>query len=289
MDEIFQIENTNFNLKHTFESAQPLTFYGDYYEDKVLLEYTYKNSIIGIKSTENNKLNAYWILKNNNEKLKLNDEVIRRFRLFEDLDYIYKKINTDSNIDIAIKKYNGMRLTINDPWETTLVFIISQFNNVKRIRGIIKNIINRYGEKIDEKHKSFPTLENMSTATKEDLKNCGTGFRAEYIINAVDYFINNVDLNKLNPNNYEELHEIFTEIKGIGDKVADCIILMGYGNLRAFPIDVWVKRQLERLYFKGEKQKVSKLQDFAWEQWGDYRGYAQQYLFHSGRNLTFKN
>ncbi|MGC8648688.1 MAG: DNA-3-methyladenine glycosylase family protein [Candidatus Micrarchaeia archaeon] len=281
MEKEIVIKNINFNLKHTFESAQPLAFYGDYYESKNLLNYIYKSSVIYVNNIRNNELIAGWQIKNDNEDL--NKEILKRFRLFENINYIYSQINTDENIKSAINRYNGMHLTINDLWETALCFIISQFNNVKRIRGIVKNIINRYGTKIDETHISFPTLEDMNKATKEDLIKCGAGFRAEYVINAIDYFTNNVDLNKLNPNDYYNLHSTLTDVKGIGDKVADCIILMGYGNLEAFPIDVWVKRQLEKLYFNGEKQKIDKLQDFAWERWGKYRGYAQQYLFHAGR------
>jgi N-glycosylase/DNA lyase len=281
MEKEIIIKDINFNLKHTFESAQPLTFYGDYYENNNTLNYVYKNSVIYVKNNSNNELKYGWLVKNNNENL--NNEILKRFRLFEDINYIYSQIDTDENIKSAISKYNGMHLTINDPWETTLCFIISQFNNVKRIRSIVKNIINKYGKKINETYTSFPTLEDMNKATKEDLIKCGVGFRAEYIIDAIDYFTNNVNLNKLNSNDYYNLHDIFIDVKGIGDKVADCIILMGYGNLEAFPIDVWVKRQLENLYFNGEKQKIDRLQDFAWEHWGKYRGYAQQYLFHAGR------
>ncbi|MGC8572290.1 MAG: DNA-3-methyladenine glycosylase 2 [Candidatus Micrarchaeia archaeon] len=290
MDEdIIQINISNFNLKHTFESAQPIAFFADYNYESNALTYPYMNSILKLEVSYdyNYKSNlSISLLKGSIEGSELKNEVEKRFRLFDDMDKIYSLINTDEYMNDAINQYRGMHLTINDPWEALLCFIISQFNNVKRIRRIVKNLINRYGKSIDGGYKSFPTPLDMEKATKEELMECGSGFRADYILDAIDFSLNNVELDKLNANDYYKLKDVLMEIKGVGEKVADCVVLMGYGNLEAFPIDVWVKRRMEELYFNKEKRSIEELQDFAWDRWGNYRGYAQQYLFHSSRKNT---
>ncbi len=278
-----------FNIKYTFESAQPLTFYGDYYADENKLSYVEGDLLIKLKFEE---------LKGNNTKIIIDNpnsckfsKVSEKFRLKDNLDELYRNISTDENMERAITAYKGMRVTLNDPWETTVCFITSQFNNVKRIRGIIKNLINRFGEEhIDEatgiRFKSFPGPEKLSKLSKQDLIKSGMGFRAKYIIDAAKVCSENINLNKLNPNNYNKLKDTLMEINGIGPKVADCIILMGYGNFNAFPIDVWMKRTLERLYFDSKPQRIKDLYSFSEEKWGAYRGFAQQYLFFYGmKNL----
>lgn len=273
-----------FSLIHTVDSAQPLTFIGDY--DANSISYTSGKHIVNVRykgTPENGTLIA-----TSADPSLAAKEAWDRFRLHDNMQYIYKKINTDRHLDASIRKYKGMRLTLNDPWETTVCFIISQFNNVKRIRGIVKNLMARYGnEIIGEDGKvvghTFPTSLELIDATKQQLMACGTGFRYKYIMHAAEYCTNNMNLNHLNPRDYDGLKESLMEIDGVGDKVADCIALMGYGNMRAFPIDVHIKRSMERLYFKGRKKKLKAIHEIADEMWGGYRGYAQQYLFHESR------
>ncbi len=269
-----------FNLRHTFESGQPLTFHGEY--DQALDRLYYMSNGGRME-----------IISNNGHRLQVNgknakEEVERRFRLSDNMKQVYKKINTDSFVSASIRNYEGMRLTVNDPWETTVCFITSQFNNVKRIRLIIKNLINRFGNPVYDKNgrlvgKTFPDADALRKATLSELMACGTGFRAKYIKSAAEYCTNNLDLYKLDPNNYDVLKNEMMQIDGVGDKVADCIILMGYGNLEAFPIDVWIKRTMENFYFDGKVQKMKDIRALAEENWGRYRGYANQYLFHNAR------
>lgn len=271
-----------FDLRHTFESAQPITFYADYSEHGNSLIYPSGKNLIHI-SSDGKSINVA-----SNNILEAVNDVYRRFRLDDDMASIYKRINTDEHIANAIRKYKGMRLTVNDPWETTLCFIISQFNNVKRIRLIVKRIIENYGSDITDESgkvvaKSFPKSEELAGVPEKELFACGTGFRAKYIAHAAEYCTNNLDLYKLNPDDYGKLKEELMEIQGVGDKVADCIALMGYGNLNAFPIDVHIKRAMEKLYFDGKKKKIKDIHAFADEYWPSVAGYAQQYIFHSGR------
>ncbi len=279
-----KISSPLFDLRHTFESGCPLTFHGDYDRNTNSLIYTADGRMVNVGQPGEGKT----LMVVSSDVKFATHEVARRFRLADDLNKIYKRISTDDHINDAINKYKGMRVTLNDPWETTLCFIISQFNNVKRIRLIVKNLIDAYGSEIpaaDGKGvlKSFPRPENLIAANAKDLMKCGTGFRAKYIQHAAEYCTNNLDLYKLNPGKYEALKETLMEINGVGDKVADCIALMGYGNLNAFPIDVHIKRSMENLYFKGKKMKMGKIHDLADDRWGNFQGYANQYLFHKER------
>ncbi len=277
-----------FSLRHTFESAQPLTFYADFNQASNTLVYPQGSLLVSVTQSGSDEKGSLHV--SGGRRGYVTSEVRRRFRLRDDMGKIYKKIRTDAYIAKAIDLYRGMRLTLNDPWETTLVFIISQFNNVKRIRLITRSIIAKYGSEIEGRGaasaRSFPTSADMTKATEKELKRLGAGYRARYIIGAADYCTNNVDLGKLPSHKYLKLKEELMQIDGVGEKVADCIALMGYGNLKAFPIDVHIKRTMEKLYFEGKVKRIREIRDFAESRWGDYMGYAQQYLFHKARMMA---
>ena len=282
---IKQIDVSLFSLRHTFESAQPLSFYADYNENGSVLSYAERGEIVKIMHRGSVEKGMLEILSRDNSAAH---DAFTRFRLKDRMPTIYKNISTDEHISNSISLYNGMRLTMNDPWETVLTFIISQFNNVKRIRLITKNIVNKFGRPVFGSNgeiigKEFPESKALLKATEKDFMALGAGFRSKYIVEAAEYCTHNIDLYKFSGSNYYKLKEDLMLIKGVGEKVADCIILMGYGNLKAFPIDVHVKRTVERLYFKGRKKKLREIQEFAEERWGRYRGYAQLYLFHNAR------
>ncbi|MFI5412535.1 MAG: DNA-3-methyladenine glycosylase family protein [Candidatus Micrarchaeales archaeon] len=278
----------DFDLKHTVESAQPLTFCADYNFSKGLVEYTAGKFLVKASFKGNEKGTSVRLQSDNIAFAKR--DFVSRFRLNDDMKKIYSQISTDSFMISSIRRYHGMRITLNDPWETTLCFIISQYNNVKRIRLIIKRFISEFGQEIFDGDgkviaKSFPTSEELIKFTEKDFRLCGAGFRAKYIASAADYCTNNLDLYKLKGRGYDKVKEELMKIHGVGDKVADCIALMGYGKMNAFPIDVWVKRTLEKVYFKGRDRRIKDLHKFADDMWGISAGFAQQYIFWGGRNL----
>lgn len=280
-----------FDLKHTIESAQPLTFFADYHERKGTLRYPYGREIMDTRFSGDSSVGKFKI--NGSAGSEKKRELVRRFRLDYDMEKMYSAIQTDGFMKAAVKHYNGMRITINDPWETTLCYIVSQFNNVKKIRGTVLRVVQRFGTEISDSSgsiKSFPTSEELLAATERDFRECGAGFRAKYLKSAAEFCTNNLNLYKLRNKDYDKLKESLMEIDGVGDKVADCIALLGYGKLEAFPIDVWVKRTLERVYFKGREKKIRYLHEFAEGRWGrEHLGYAQQYLFWMGRQMERQN
>jgi N-glycosylase/DNA lyase len=282
-----KFETHDFELKHTLESAQPLTFHANYNPTTGTATYSTFTHIVNIAFEGTSKKGVLTAVSKSANAI---DDVYSRFRLMDKMRSIYKHIDTDSFMHEAIEKYYGMRVTLNDPWETMLCFIISQNNNIKRIRRITLKLIEKFGQPIKSDSESivgrtFPSAIDISKASIKELEECGAGFRARYIKDAAEKCTNNIDLLGLNAKPYEEIKETLMEIDGVGDKVADCIALMGYGKMEAFPIDTWSGRVLEKIYFKGRKQKLSTLHDFAQERWGKYAGYAQQYLYWHGRQL----
>ncbi len=277
-----------FDIAHTVESAQPLTFFGDERNDRKGITYAYKNSVIEVAQNGGSvEYRAYGPL----DADTLRKEVRARFGLDDNMRAIYRSIGTDAFMKSAIKKYRGMRITRNDPWETTLCFVISQFNNVKRIRGIVQRLIAAYGEEhvfsagdVKLTFRSFPTAEEISKRSVSDLMSHGAGFRAKYIKSVAREWSSENAFGKLGKKEYAKAKEELMVLDGVGDKVADCILLFGYGKLEAFPIDTWIQRIVERTYFNGRKQNVKRIHEFAEERWGAYAGYAQQYLFHFARN-----
>ena len=277
-----------FDIRNSIESGQPLAFHADYGHKGKSFVLSYATSKGVIDATLKGKKLAYsWNGDYNSRSAK--EEIERRFHIKDNMPSIYKRISTDEFMESAISAYNGMRVTQNDPWETTLCFILSQFNNIKRIRGSVRMLINTYGTGIDgSERKLFPSAEQIKSASMEELMRHGAGFRAKYIKHAANFCSDNLDLNSLYRKDYQDAKEAIMEIDGVGDKVADCIMLFAYNKMEAFPIDTWVQRVLETVYFNGRKKRIKELHQFASERWSGMEGYAQQYLFWHARSMKLK-
>jgi len=217
------------------------------------------------------------------------DEFKKSFYWYFDLDKDYDEIleklsGHDSILKEAVEKYRGMRLLNQEPFECMISFIISQNNNIKRIQLLIERLCQAFGKKITYKgfvSWSFPTLESLWSSSIDDLKLLGLGYRAEYIKDAVEKVKNGlINFDELTDLEVQKAKQVLKTIKGIGDKVADCILLYSLQKYNVFPIDVWVKRVLKEYYgFKTKDQ----IRDFI-NSFGDLAGYAQLFLFHYIRN-----
>ena len=174
--------------------------------------------------------------------------------------------------------------------ETFIIsFIISANNNIPRIKKIIEKMSATYGEEINYEGTSyytFPTIEKLSTASESDLRNLGMGFRDKYIFNTVKK-LQEIDINKFEKMTTIEVSQQLQELDGIGEKVSNCILLFStLHRLDVFPIDVWVRRLMNELYFHKDNEKILKNKDIvevADEKFGDLKGLAQQYLFYQRR------
>lgn len=172
----------------------------------------------------------------------------------------------------AAKNAPGIHILAQEPWEALCSFIISQNNNIPRIKGIISRLCESYGEKCGDSY-TFPSAETLSKLTVEDLAPLRSGFRAKYILDGAKRVANGeVDLEALKTMPIDEARQQLMTIKGVGAKVAECTLLYGLHRLEAFPIDTWMKKAMSTLFAGINPQEL-----------GKYAGIAQQYIFHYSR------
>jgi len=216
------------------------------------------------------------------------------FALDVDLGEIENKLREiDPAVGTAIDFAPGIRLLRQDPWEAMVTFIISARNSMPLIRRSVELLAEKHGVPISERrqgdscdvHFSFPSPKMLAEAAVEELLECRTGFKAPYIREAAERIaFGGFDLYGVGDLEYEEAKSKLMEFKGVGSKVADCILLFAFGFYQAFPIDVWVTRIMRYLYFDSKKVPLRVISEFAHEKFGDLAGYAQQYLFYYARN-----
>lgn len=221
------------------------------------------------------------ISKSENGDFVLKNTSIRDFeavwRNYFDLDRDYEgicaKLKEDSLISSTIDAYYGIRILNQDPWEALVSFIISQQNNIKRIKGIIKRLCSAYGNEICRGWYSFPDAETLSSLSAEDFEAIGAGYRAKYLKKlADDVYSGKINLEKIKAMSLDDAKKALLDIYGVGIKVANCALLFGFQFVECFPVDVWMKRVME-FYPNGLP-----------ECFAGYEGIAQQYLFHWARN-----
>ncbi|MBN9648907.1 DNA-3-methyladenine glycosylase 2 family protein [Terrisporobacter glycolicus] len=195
----------------------------------------------------------------------------------------------DEYLEKATEFGKGIRILQQDGWEMLISFIISANNRIPMIQRAINNLSQKYGKFIGEyrgkKYYAFPTPEELSQASVEDIRACQTGFRDKYIKNVVDYVNeNNENVLFYRRLNTDECIKELMKFNGVGPKVADCIALFGMQKYDTFPVDVWVKRVMEEFYVE-DNLSLPKIRQFALEKFGDSAGFAQQYLFYYAREL----
>ena len=219
---------------------------------------------------------------------EFNEIWIDYFDLNTDYQSIRKSLANNKILANAMEYGKGIRILNQNHFEMLISFIISANNMIPRIRKSIEVISMRYGKFICEdenrKYYSFPTVEELSKATVEELREFAkVGFRDKRIFDTVNMIKNeNIDLDSFENLKTDNLREELLKFSGVGNKVADCIMLFSYKRGEVFPVDVWIKRVMEELFIK-EETSVKKISKEADRIFGKYAGYAQQYLFYYGR------
>lgn len=181
-----------------------------------------------------------------------------------DYEAVIAQFSADETLKKASEANRGLRILRQEPFETLISFIISQNNNIPRIRGIIGRLCEEFGE-----NGGFPTAGRLAGLGENDLAPLRAGFRARYILDAArKTAAGEIDLEAIYGMGYDEGKALLKRIVGVGDKVADCVLLFAYHKTEAFPTDVWIKRIVAEYYKDGLPECM-----------GQYKGIAQQYLF----------
>ncbi|MFQ5934256.1 MAG: DNA-3-methyladenine glycosylase family protein [Dehalococcoidia bacterium] len=267
------------NLVHTFECGQAFRWQrvGEGYYGVV------SGNIIGVKqSLLGLEFRSY---------PEPEEEMVYRLeyylRLDDDLPSIYDRISVDDRMRKAIAQLFGLRLLRQDPWECLLSFICSLNSNIARISTSIESLCERLGARLemdDQVRHSFPTPSQVMGVGETGLRLMGMGFRAKYMAETARIVAEDgYDLEGLREFSYEDAKKALMELPGVGDKVADCVLLFSLDKLDAFPIDRWLRRAVEEWYLGGDNRSYQEIREWALELFGPYAGYAQQYLFHRRR------
>jgi N-glycosylase/DNA lyase len=228
--------------------------------------------------------------------------IVHYFSLNDDLQKIGAAIGKDEHIRKALKAFWGLRIIRQDPWECLVSYICATYKSIPTIRHMLLSLSSKFGEKTvldGMMFFTFPTPEKLAGAAEKDLWACGLGYRARYVhATAKRIFENNFELERLRQLPYEQAKKQLCGFAGVGPKVADCVLLFSLGKLEAFPVDRWIARVILNHYVQQLPsklaQKLSKreglsnseyaqLNAFGRVYFGEYAGYAQEYLYHYER------
>ena len=217
------------------------------------------------------------------------DMDVASLRRYLDLDRDYAGVAAEyAHIPAArraIELYPGMRVLNQPAWEALIAFILSANNNVSRIRKLVTDISAAFGPQFEVNGREiygFPSPIVLAECDEDELRALGAGYRAPFLIGTALAVCDGFPLNDLRDMDYEEAHELLTMLPGVGDKVADCVLLFGCGHASAFPVDVWVERLLKS-WFGIECKDRTKMMRIARKQLGAHAGLLQQFLFHAAR------
>lgn len=229
------------------------------------------------------------------------------FRLDDNIEEIFAGFSNDLILLNLLKKYGGLRLMRQDPYQCMISFACSSNTNISMIRTMLKNLSMKFGIKKEIDNKiffTFPTMKNLYNASINELCSCSVGYRAKALKSIAEKIATgDLTVDELYRSNYVDARRILTDVYGIGNKVADCIMLFSLEKTEAFPIDVWMGRAIFKYYkkiinkrnanFMSANKKLSDnqysiLSEIMRRHFGKYGGYAQQYLYYHIRNLELK-
>ena len=257
----FNVKNNNFDLKQTFLCGQCFRWKES--------ENGGFSAIVAGKKITVTQIGGDIVIESSHTREFLENY----FDLSTDYSEYIKKFSADPTLKAACEGSSGIRILRQEPFETLISFIISQNNNIPRISGIIDRLCENFGEKTDGGF-TFPTAKRLNGITADDLAPLRAGFRARYIADAVSRVSSGeISFEEIDALTLSPARERLKQIVGVGDKVADCVLLFAFHKLDAFPKDVWVKRIMSEFYPNGLPECAKGAE-----------GVAQQYLFDYVRN-----
>jgi N-glycosylase/DNA lyase len=203
-----------------------------------------------------------------------------------DLSSVLLSFPDDEPMNLAVTACRGLRLLRQEPWECLASFILSSTKQIVQIQQIVVLLCERFGAPVavpagHEPAFAFPTAEQLAACAEHDLRGCKMGFRAPNLLRTAKMITaGEVNLQSLHSRPLDEARNELLKLPGVGNKIANCVLLFAYGFQQAFPVDVWVMKALQQLYFPKRRVSAKRLARFTATHFGANAGYAQQYLFH---------
>ncbi len=262
----------DFNIKQILECGQIFRF-------KIHENYAVVNSI-----DKQAKITTF------DDRIEIETEDVDYFEHFFDLKTDYSRIKyelmQDKVLLPAVNYGHGIRILNNDTYEMLISFIISANNNIKRIKNSIEYLCEHFGSNLGS-YFAFPTLKQLKNASVDDFKKAGLGYRAEQMFSTVQG-LSDEQIQMLKQKNKDEQFKFLTSLKGIGEKVANCIMLFGLGVKDVFPVDTWINKVYNNINKTQETDRKKITKELS-EKYGNLSGYAQQYFFYYYRENKIKN
>jgi len=222
------------------------------------------------------------------------------FREDDNYEKILKDITKDKIVKKATNRYPGLRITRQDPFQCCISFIVSSNSNIPNIRMRLQKLCRKFGKKVRFQKRDFvlfPEPKRLARATLQELKECKLGYRSKYVLDTSQAIASGeIVLDELKKMKYEQAREVLLKLPGIGDKVADCVMLFSLEKLDSFPLDTWMLKILQKYYSNNiciDKKSISKkryedIHQNVLEHFGKYAGYSQQFLYKMERDLNEK-
>lgn len=276
----FKISTENFDLEETMTCGQTFAWHrinGKLYEDGEPHFYTFKNGKPIVVEEKEGELHV---------KTEASRKTVKQaLGLNHDLEEIFDTFPEDENLEKAKQEMWGLRVVQDDFFPCLVSYLCSPQMRIPRIKQMHNQIAKNFGETVKfDGHQllRFPTLEELSEASEDDLRDLGVGYRAKYIVESMKILQDGFSPEF--SEDYEEAREKMKELYGVGDKVADCVLLFSQEQLEAYPIDTWAMKAVQSQYPDLHSDDYDELSRNMRDYFGEYSGYAQEYIFHSARN-----
>lgn len=277
----FNLRPKNFDLELTLTCGQTFCWHrmeGELYGEGSDTFYSFRNGKPIIVEQEDDQVLV---------KTELPESEVREaLGIHKDLEDIFSAFPEDEKLEVAKNEFWGLRIIQDEFFPCLISYLCSPQMQISRIKEMHNEIARRWGETVEVDGKEllrFPTYEELSEASEDELRDIGVGYRAKYVVETMKIMEEDFDRSELDGMEYFEAKEYMKQLYGVGDKVADCVLLFSQGFHEAPPLDTWAKKALKTHYPELHSEDYDEAVENIHERFGDHSGYALEYLFHAAR------
>ena len=278
----FKINAENFDLELTMTCGQTFCWHrteGELYGEGGSRFYTFRNQEPLVVEQNGDEI----VVETNLPK----EDVLKALGLDKDLENVFSGFPEDERLEEAKEELWGLRIIQDEFFPCLISYLCSPQMRIPRIKEMHNKMAREFGEvrEIDgDELLRFPTQEELSEATEDQLRELGIGYRAKYIVETLDILQDDFDHSELDSMNYEDAREHMKQLYGVGDKVADCVLLFSKNFHQAYPLDTWALQAVEKHYPEHHSEDYDEASRNLRNYFGQHSGYAQEYIFHAARN-----